>query len=42
MSVTVVVPQNIEFELIKSEFFDDSLIELPILSNVYKIEYLKD
>ncbi len=28
-----VVPQNIEFKLIKSEFIDDDFIELPIISN---------
>jgi hypothetical protein len=27
-----VVPQNIKFEIIESEFIDDYLIELPILS----------
>ena len=28
-----VVPQNIEFELIESQFVDDNFIEQPILSN---------
>ena len=36
------VPQNIEFEIIDSEFIDDDLIELPILSTDWKIKSLKD
>ncbi len=33
-NINSVVPQNIEFKIIKSKFIDDYLIELPILSTV--------
>jgi hypothetical protein len=37
-----VVPQNIDFKIVESENIDENLIELLLLSNTKKVEYLKD